>query len=341
MTALIAARDAAPFIARALCSLARQAVDDLEILVVDDGSSDGTGAEVERCARLDRRIRLLTLARNRGQAAALNAGLPEARGRYLALLDADDEATPGRLALQLAALEADPGLVAVGGAVAPWCDRHGLEGPIWRYATDDADIRARSLFKSEVISGALTVDLEVLRRHRIRFDETLRVGADWTLSLDLLRVGRLANVRPVVLRYRIHPGQLTAGMMDDLGSDSTRIRRRALSWIGLAPSDGELRTHLAVSPCAYWPFGAHPFFRAGRATLAADARRWFAKLREAAGRGGPFPAGALDAYLDEIEGLIEETLARTGGAPGPLPCPAASPLSCVSDRPCRVAVSAR
>jgi glycosyltransferase involved in cell wall biosynthesis len=330
----VAAHDAASFVAGALASLCRQTVDDLEILVVDDGSTDGTRREVERAARADRRIRLLALDRNRGQAAALNAGLEEARGRWLALLDADDEAVPDRLALQLPRLEARPGPLLVGGAVVPWCAAHGVEGPAWRYARGDGDIRARSLFKSEFITGAMTVDLEVLRRHRLRFDERLRVGADWALSLQLLRLGEVANVEEAVLRYRIHPGQLTAGMMDDLASDSTLLRREALGWLGLAPSRDELRTHLAVSPCAYWPFGAHPFFRERRATLRADARRWFGRLRRAAARGGPVPTGPLDAWLAEIEALLEAALESPPGEVA-VPCPAASPRACVAAGPCR------
>jgi glycosyltransferase involved in cell wall biosynthesis len=334
VTALVAAHDAAPFVAGALASLGRQTVDDLEILVVDDGSTDGTRREVARAARADRRIRLLALGRNRGQAAALNAGLELARGRWLALLDADDEAMPERLAVQLAVLESRPGPLLVGGAAIPWYATHRVEGPPWRYATEDGAIRARSLFKSEVIHGAMSLDLEALRRHRLRFDERLRVGADWALSLRLLRQGEVANVEEVVLRYRIHPGQLTAGMMDDLGSDSTRLRREALGWMGLAPSEDELRTHLAVSPCAYWPFGAHPYFRARRATLREDARRWFGRLRRAAARGGPVPAGPLDAWLAAIETQLEEALEGPGSEVA-VPCPAASPRACAAAEPCR------
>jgi glycosyltransferase involved in cell wall biosynthesis len=329
VTALVAAHDAAPFIRTTLGSLLHQAVDDLEILAVDDGSTDGTADRVREAAGGDGRIRLLALGRNRGQAAALNVGLLESRGRYLALLDADDEATPERLALQIAALEARPGLVLVGGAAVPWCDRHGEEGPAWRYATDDAAIRARSLFKSEFISGAMTLDLEVMRRHGVRFDETLRLGVDWALSLRMQELGPVANLPGAVLRYRIHPGQMTARMPDHVGSDSARIRLSALAALGLRPSDVELRTHLAVSPCAYWPFGTHPYFAERRATLRDDARRWFARLLAAARSTRRVPPRALRAFLDEIEALLEEALAGRPEAGGARP--GAPSRTCLGD----------
>jgi glycosyltransferase involved in cell wall biosynthesis len=330
----MAAYNAGRHIRAALTSLAHQTVDDLEVLVVDDGSTDSTARVVERAARRDRRVRLVRMRENRGQAAALNVGLELARGRYLAILDADDEATAGRLERQLAALERDRELILVGGAVEPWCDRLGAAGDVWRYASDDAAIRVRTLFKSEFISGAMTLDRERLEKHRLRFDESVRLGADWALSVRAMRVGRVANVEQVVMRYRVHGGQLTAGMMDDLGSDSARIRVEALAWIGARPTEDELRVHLAVSPCNYWPFGAHPFFRQRAASIAEDARRWFERIEAAAVRGGRVSPEALRAYLDEVASLIAARAASPGEVPGQEapPCPAAHPRACLGDR---------
>jgi glycosyltransferase involved in cell wall biosynthesis len=306
----MAAFDAARFVETALASLSAQTLPDLEVLVADDGSRDDTAARVDAAARRDPRIRLLRMGRNRGQAAALNTALEEAAGRYLAVLDADDEATPTRLADQVAALERDPELILVGGAVQTFLDSDPSQGTTWRYALRDEDIRVRNLFKSEFISGAMTFDRERLAAHRLRFDGRVRLGNDWDLSSRALRVGRAANVPGVVLRYRIHGAQMTTGMMDDVTFDSARIRRDALAWAGVTPDDEELRVHMAVSPCNYWPFGAHPYFSARRSTIEADAARWFARLRSGAASAGRIPRAALDAYLDEIASAIRRRLAE-------------------------------
>jgi glycosyltransferase involved in cell wall biosynthesis len=312
VTVLVAARDAVGHVGSALASLSRQTLEDLEILVVDDGSIDGTAELVERIALGEPRLGLVRLGRNRGQAAALNVGLASARGRYVALLDADDEAMPGRLADQVTSFEQDRDLVLVGGAVETWRDRDGVPGQVWRYATGDAEFRVRTLFKSEVISSAITFDRERMERCAIRFDETLKLGVDWALSAAAMRVGRVGSVGSVVMRYRIHPGQMTTGMTDHLGSDSTRIRREVLEWAGVRPTDEEMRIHLAVSPCNYWPFGSHPFFRASRATILVDAGRWLARLAEAVVPGERIPIGALRAYADEILAMTRRELEEPG-----------------------------
>jgi glycosyltransferase involved in cell wall biosynthesis len=331
----MAAYQAERYVERALASLSAQTLQDLEVVVVDDGSTDGTASLVRRAARADPRLRLLRLDRNRGQAAALNAGIEAARGRYLAILDADDEAAPGRLARQVGAFERDSRLVLVGGAAETWCERHADPGRVWRYAADDAAIRARSLFKSEFISGAMTLDRERVERCHLRFDETLRLGADWAMSLAAMRVGRVANVASVVLRYRIHPGQLTAGMTDDLGSDSTRIRASALAWAGVRPTGAEMRTHLAISPCNYWPFGSHPYFRARRASIREDAARWLQRLTAACAREGRVPREALQAWVEEIASRIARCLRQPEGDGAEASCPVAAPRACIAAARCR------
>jgi len=91
-------------IGRAIQSVLEQTFQDFEIIVIDDGSTDGTGAMVE--GPRDARIRYVRHERNRGAAAARNTGILAARGGYLAFLDSDDEWLPHKLAEQIALLEA-------------------------------------------------------------------------------------------------------------------------------------------------------------------------------------------------------------------------------------------
>jgi glycosyltransferase involved in cell wall biosynthesis len=111
----MAARDAADTIAESIESVQRQSFRDWQLLVVDDGSTDSTFRIAKEHEERDGRIAVLATS-GVGPSAARNAALEEARGRYVAILDADDLATEDRLQAQISALDGDPSLAAVASA---------------------------------------------------------------------------------------------------------------------------------------------------------------------------------------------------------------------------------
>ena len=130
VTVLLPVRDEAPYLPEALGSLSAQTLEDFEVLVVDDGSADGSAEIAEEHARRDVRFRVLRQARS-GLVAALECARALARGRYLARMDGDDVALPGRLELQVAALRSE-GLAACGGGVS-YFPEDGIQDGTRRY----------------------------------------------------------------------------------------------------------------------------------------------------------------------------------------------------------------
>jgi|APTNR8051073442_1049403.scaffolds.fasta_scaffold00013_71 glycosyltransferase involved in cell wall biosynthesis len=118
-------------LARALASVRAQTFTDFEVVVVDDGSTDGTAEAL--AAEPPDRLRCIRLDRNLGQSAARNIGLRAAHGRLLAFLDSDDEWMPEKLAHQVAQLESQPGLAMVYGDLL----RVPLRGPTRVLAAPD------------------------------------------------------------------------------------------------------------------------------------------------------------------------------------------------------------
>jgi hypothetical protein len=111
VSVLMAAHDSAATIETALRAMQAQSWRAFELLVIDDASSDDTAAIVAAYAARDPRIRLIRLDQNRGAYGARNAGLAEARGRFLTLHDADDWSHPDRLRCQVEFLLGNPGYV--------------------------------------------------------------------------------------------------------------------------------------------------------------------------------------------------------------------------------------
>src|SRR4051794_19184223 len=140
ISVLMAVRNGERFIDEAIASVLGQTLADLELVLVDNGSSDGTAARIAAWNRLDPRLRSFRLDRP-GLARSLNYAAAQARASVLARLDADDIAEPRRLEVQLAALTADPALGAIG-SNALLIDAQGRRVGEWRRPSGRNAIRA-------------------------------------------------------------------------------------------------------------------------------------------------------------------------------------------------------
>ena len=192
------AHNAAPYIGEALDSILGQTCRDFELLVVDDGSTDETAQRV--ADRADARIRLIRLGTNRGRAAARNVALDNARGVYLAWMDADDIAVPRRLEKQLAFLESHSDVAVCGG----WLQYFHQSTALERFPRTPEDIRAATVFGTSVVNGCSLLRLDAPRAHGLRYDPALDRAEDFAFWGDLLLGAgqRAANLPEVLLHYR-------------------------------------------------------------------------------------------------------------------------------------------
>src|SRR3954464_9718855 len=114
VSVIVPAYNVAPYIRAAIDSALAQTFRDLEVIVVNDGSTDETASIVDACCAADPRVRLIEQP-NRGLSAARNTALAAARGEFLALLDGDDTWDPGFLEAQLAVFGDRPDVSIVTG----------------------------------------------------------------------------------------------------------------------------------------------------------------------------------------------------------------------------------
>lgn len=114
VSVLIGSYNNAATLDRAIDAILGQTVADLELIVIDDGSSDETPAVMAAAAARDPRVRPLSMGTNVGISRSLNAALAQARAPVVAVQDADDHSDPRRLERQLAVLDAEPDVAVVG-----------------------------------------------------------------------------------------------------------------------------------------------------------------------------------------------------------------------------------
>lgn len=224
ISVLMPVRDGARYLARAVESVLGQSHGDFEFLAVDDSSTDATAGMLARFAEADGRMRVLRPDHAVGTTAALNLAVAEARGEYLARMDADDVARPQRFARQVAALDADPGLGALGSFV-EYIDADDrpirvFEAPVTHEAIDRAHLDQGV---PRLWHPAAMLRAEVVRRVG-GYDESYRYGQDYDLWLRIAEVARLANLPEVLLDYRVHLDSVSATKRDV----QNELARRAL-----------------------------------------------------------------------------------------------------------------
>jgi glycosyltransferase involved in cell wall biosynthesis len=252
VSVLLSVHNDARFLAVAIESVLRQTVDDLELIVVDDGSTDETPAVLS--AVQDSRLRLLRNEQQLGLAASLNRGLDEAQGRYVARLDADDVALPQRLESQLARIAATPSVAAVGTAVLD-LDETGRVGTLHRNPTGTRAVRWLTLFGSPFFHPTVLVDRELLDGHGLRYDAAYLESEDYELWSRLLELGDGTNLAEPLVLKRVHAGQASLRRSDLQESFQRQVALREIARIApeLGPEGAELAWRLGsgrVSPGA-------------------------------------------------------------------------------------------
>jgi glycosyltransferase involved in cell wall biosynthesis len=202
VSVVIPVKDGLPYIREALGSLWKQTFQDFEVLVIDDGSTDGTPQWVASLKHP--KIRLLE-AVGAGVFAATLTGYRMARGNLIAHLDADDVSLPQRLEAQVLFLDQNPNVAAVGTQVRFLVD--GVQVPAFSYPSDPGEVlKVFQRGRPGVCNGSVVLRCGAARSVTPR---VFGPGGDVDFYLRLAGHAAIANLRGIHYLVRLHEGSLS------------------------------------------------------------------------------------------------------------------------------------
>lgn len=243
VTILMPVHNGASYLKEAMDSMLGQSLEDFELLIVDDASTDESAAIVQECK--DPRIRFIKSRERLKLSGALNLGLDHARGRYIARMDADDISLPRRLEIQARFLDTNPAI----GLCGSWIRYFGAMNSVLKRPLHHEDIRAFTLIDTPFAHPTVMLRRDLLDQHQLRFDGSYFPTEDFELWTRAMRHFTMANLPEVLLRYRAHGSSLTGSDWSTMDEQAVRIIRGQLLPLGIDPTPEALRFHrqLAMS----------------------------------------------------------------------------------------------
>ena len=212
-----------PFIRETVESVLTQDHHNVELVLSDDGSTDGTTDILRDYQASDPdRVKMVVSERNTGIAGAFNRALDAHTGDYIAWLGGDDVMLPGKLSLQVALLEAHPEVLgcchdaevfdSASGRV------YGRFTEVYNGRRGVRDGGVELLLDPAYLMLPSTMMVRSAAIGRLRFDPRIRVSNDWLFDIQLFRNGRIAGLDDVLARYRRHQHNatsLTSSQLED------------------------------------------------------------------------------------------------------------------------------
>lgn len=254
---------------QAVESILSQTFREFEFLIIDDGS---TNESVDYLNSLrDERIRLIRNPVNLGITKSLNVGLKEAKGKYIARMDADDISLPTRFEKQYAYMEAHPDVILCGARVAFFKDVPPPPVEKTGEARLDMDeYRIALLFENPgPYHPTAFFRHQSLLVHHLQYDESLVYAQDYGMWESISHFGQISVLQNVLLNYRWHDKQITSRHREKQVQCDKDVKRRQLNALLGSVTEEELDLHFVHSS-----LNSH-------AVIGTEIVRWYANLLKA------------------------------------------------------------
>lgn len=237
VSVLIPAYNSEKYIGEAIQSILHQTFTDFELLVLDDGSTDNTWLEIQKFE--DNRIQLLKNETNQGIPFSRNKLMDNAKGEYLAWLDADDMTMPERLAIQIKFMDENPDV----GICGSWIQYFGYFEHIAKNPISAKEIKCRSLFASCIAQTSSLIRMKILKNHNLNYHLQFDVSQDYLMEVQIGELSLQSNIPQPLTHQRNHPKRISFVQNKSQIVNANKVRKYQLQKLKIEPSEKELSLH--------------------------------------------------------------------------------------------------
>ncbi|MGC6408473.1 glycosyltransferase family 2 protein [Bisgaard Taxon 45] len=238
VSVLICAYNVEKYIEECINAVINQTYKNLEIIVVNDGSSDSTLSKLHSLSEKDSRIKMINNPKNLGFISSLNIGIEYVSGDYVARTDADDITKPEWIEKILGYMLSHPQIIAMGSYLTILSeDGNGSNlanyyehGEQWKNPLTHKEIVEAMLFRNPIHNNSMIVKSNVFREHGLRFDPAYQHTEDYQFWLEVSRLGKLANYPESLVYYRLHNTQTSSLHNKYQNLMAKKIRKRAINY---------------------------------------------------------------------------------------------------------------
>lgn len=237
--------NACEHVGQAIGSILNQTWTNLELIIINDASTDGSLQIATKFAEGDSRVKIVDLEQNGGIAQALNTGFSLARGEYVARMDADDISAPERLEKQLKFMDDNPECGVCGSWIKAFNETKKTVS-VWETELDHDSIKAHLLFGCALMHPTVVFRKAILTSDSI-YESDYIPAEDYRLWSILAFKTKLANVQEVLLDYRIHGDSTSQKESTKQKLQAQRVRANILKELDLVPTVDQMKIHNAIS----------------------------------------------------------------------------------------------
>jgi glycosyltransferase involved in cell wall biosynthesis len=291
VTVLMPVYNGEKYLKEAVDSILDQSFKDYEFLIIDDGSTDGSGEIIKSYA--DPRIKVLENGENLGLVTTLNKGIELARGEFIARMDCDDVSLPERLEKQVRFMDSRLDV----GVCGTWLRKIGSAHDVVSYPVEDKDIRWFLTINSMFAHPSVMLRHDLLTNHNLRYDANFPHAEDYELWTRIAKYCRLANLPEVLLLYRIHGEQIGAKYNIEQVATGGRVRMAQLCNLGISFGSKEFNLHEEIFAGVQKGIGKRGY--AARISFLKDSETWLMKLLDANKHGALLNSASFDNILAE------------------------------------------